>query len=124
MERSYVTNLRADVQAYAGHPQIFVLGGPAVKLAGVADWDPELVLTQAGGNIRMRFSRHVRIYAQGNVGYFAEFRSAGGQKLKLAFTFHVEEQDSAAQSQAQLIRGFAHAGKHYFAERLFMRSAN
>src|SRR5689334_7391914 len=116
MKRRDVTDLRADVQAHSRHAQIFVLRSAAVKFAGAADGDPELVLAQPGRDVRVRFSRHVGTYAQGNVSNFAEFRGAGGQKFKLTFAFHVEEQDSTAERQTQLVGGFAHAGKYYFVE--------
>src|SRR5207253_7259037 len=124
MKRRYVTDLGADMQADPSHPQIFVLRGAAAELASVPDGDSELVLAQSGRDIRMRFSRHVRIDAQGYVGDFAQLGGAGCQQLKLAFTFDVEEQDFTAQRQSQLIGCLADSREHYFAERFLVRAAN
>ena len=47
-ERRNVGNLGADVQADAGHLEIFVGGRSPIKLRGSANGDAEFVLLQAG----------------------------------------------------------------------------
>src|SRR5215831_5628138 len=120
----HVTDLRAAVQTHSRHAQIFALRCAATEFAGAADGHAKFVFAQPGRDVRMRFGRHIRIYAQGNVGNFAEFRGAPSQQLELAFTFHIEQKNAAAERQTQLVGGLADSGEHNFNERLLVCAAD
>src|SRR5262249_6458267 len=99
VKRGHIGNLRADVQAYARHTQVFVSGGAAAEFAGAADGYTEFVFAQAGGDVRVRLGGDIRIHSQGNVRDLSQLSGACGQQLKLAFTLHVKKQNAAAQGQ-------------------------
>src|ERR1700733_5880011 len=59
------TNLRADVHADAVGLKPAAGGGTFVDAESAADVDAELVLAEAGGDVGVRFSEDVGVYAQG-----------------------------------------------------------
>src|SRR5689334_8769330 len=97
-----------------------MLSSAAAKLTRAADGNAEFMLAQASGDIRMRLRRYIRIHAQGDIRGLAQLRGASSQKLKLAFTFHVEKKNAVAQRQLQFIGGFTNAGKDDFFERFLL----
>ena len=61
-KRSYVRDLRANVNADSGGFQIRVFGASSVKRRRVAPGHAEFVLMQAGGNVRVGFRRDIGVH--------------------------------------------------------------
>ena len=59
-----VADLRADVHADAGGRDAGELRGAAIDFAGPLDGNTELVLAQAGGDVRVSLGEDVWVYAQ------------------------------------------------------------
>src|SRR5262249_58170900 len=101
-KRRNVRDLRPDVQADAGHLQVFVPRCLPVQFPNGAHRDSKLVLGQSGGDVRVRFRRNVGVHAERDGSWFVELFRALGEQSQFAFAFHIEKQDASAQGCQQL----------------------
>ena len=82
-----------------------------VEWERLANIDAELVLAQAGGDIRMRLGKDVGIDTEGEAGLLSELGGAKGEQFQLRRALHVELQDSRRQSKVDLRHCLADAGE-------------
>src|SRR5258708_12666962 len=110
-ERSNISDLRPDMNADSCHLQIPHPRGLRVKSARTYDGHSELVFVQAGRNIRMRVSRHVRIHTKCDARDFPQLGGALGQSPDLPFPLPLDQQTPAFQRRSHLAASLAHAGE-------------
>src|SRR5271155_727108 len=90
-ERLYVGDLGANVYADAGNLQRLPFRRLSVKSASVVNGYAEFVLMQAGGNIRMRLGRNVRIHTESNPGFFLYSGSGFCERPQFRLALNVEK---------------------------------
>ena len=116
MERLDGADLGTDVDAYACRLETGKLNGAAIDIAGALDGDAELVLAQAGRDIRVRLGEDVWIDAQGDLGSLARSAGALAEDFQFRFTLHVEEEDVCVEGGVDLPDLLADAGEDDAAE--------
>ena len=94
-------------------------GGLAVELAGTGDGHAELVLAQAGADIRVSSGAYVGIDPESDARGLLQAFGAGSQQLQFGFALHVKEQDFGCDGRVHLRGGFAHAGEDHALRGLF-----
>ncbi len=113
--------LRADMHAHSGRIQPPPPHRLAVDRPRQPDLDAELVLAQAGRNIRMRFRKNIGIHPQREPRAHAQRLRPRRQQRQLSLRLHVEQQDSRLQRRVNLPGLLAYAGEDHSLQRLFAR---
>ena len=117
-------DLGADVDADACGLEVGKLDGAAVDVAGALDGDAELVLAQAGRDVRMRLGEDVGVDAEGDLGGLACGAGPLAEDLELGFALYVEEEDVGAEGCVHLPDLLADAGEDDAAERCWGGAAD
>jgi hypothetical protein len=108
-----VGQLRADMAIDADHAQLRHGRRASIDGLRVMDVDAELVLAQAGGDVRMRASVHVGIHAQRDRRLQAQLGGHRGDAIELWFGFDVEAADADRQGTADLLGTLADPGEDH-----------
>ncbi|MNN06798.1 hypothetical protein D3C81_1196000 [compost metagenome] len=105
--------LRADMAVDTHYIQVRQLRGAHVDRLGIGDGDAELVLFEAGGDVRVSTGVHVRVDPQRDRRNLAHLGGNHLQALKLVGGFDVEAVHADFQGAAHVVTGLADAGEHH-----------
>ncbi len=89
-------------------------GGALIQGRRLGDVHAELVVFQAGGNIRVGLGVHIRVHADGDGRFTVQFAGHQIQQFQFGGGFHIETVDVGFQGRGHFVGGFAHAGKDNF----------
>src|SRR3974390_101345 len=109
--RAGVQDLRSDVAAHAFRHQAAQRPRPLVYSARIGDGNPELVLRQAGGDIRMGRGVYVRVHAHGEPRLDTVARGNGVDEGQFRLRLAVEAVDSPLDGVLDLFGGLPHTKK-------------
>src|SRR5208337_2602387 len=94
----------------------------AIKFGRLAHGNAELVLVQAGGDVRVRAGVNVGVYADSEFGGFAQMGGASAEHLQLGGAFHVEQENAGSKGKVDFLRQLADSGEDDLGGRLAANS--